>query len=92
MEMHLGDVLGILGAVGYLTAYAALQIRREFAKSVFYSISNFLSALLVAISLLYDFNLAAMIIQMTWMVISGFGIYRCLKYMSSERPEEPGKA
>lgn len=79
-EIMLCDFIGLMGSVGYLSTYAALQFRREFAKSITYSLANFLSALLVSISLVYDFNLASMAIQISWMVISSYGVFRCLKY------------
>lgn len=74
------DVIGVLGACGYLLSYAILQLKREFAESIIYSLANFMAAFLVSISLIYDFNLASMIIQIFWMIISGYGVYKCLKY------------
>lgn len=81
----LTDFVGILGAIGYLASYAILQFKREFAHSVYYSLANFCSASLVAFSLLFAFNIASMIIQVAWIIISSYGIYVCLKNTSSNK-------
>lgn len=80
MALEFSSIIGLIGAIGYVIPYAILQIRREFAKTISYSLVNFISGGMVVYSLTYDYNLAAMISNVFWMGLSLFGIYRCLKY------------
>lgn len=79
-NISLLDLLGLAGVLGYLSSYAMVQLKTEFADKLIYSALNFFSALLVMISLMENFNLSSMLIQLSWISISSFGIYRCLHY------------
>ncbi|MBI1272918.1 MAG: cyclic nucleotide-binding protein [Alphaproteobacteria bacterium] len=70
------DCVGLAGVVGYLVAHAGLQVRDGFAGSAAYAFLNVGSAILVIISLLNNFNLAAMIGQAAWMMLSIYGYCR----------------
>jgi hypothetical protein len=71
------QIIGLFGAGLYLTSYALLQYRRNFARSVTYSLMNLAAAACMIISLSGDWNLAAYIIQLAWLVISAYGLYKC---------------
>lgn len=77
--MAIHDVIGFTGAGFYILSYAMLQWRRNFARHFMYSFMNFSAAGLVALSLTYTWNSAALFIQGTWIVISLYGMYRCVK-------------
>lgn len=72
------DVLGLLGVAAVLGAYAGLMARRLRGDRAMFPLINLIGAAAIATSLLYDqgLNLAALIIQVVWMAISGYGIYR----------------
>lgn len=75
------DMCGVTGVAVSTTCYACVQWRRDFAKSIHYSLLNLVATVLFAISILQDWNLAAFINNTLWGVISLYGVYRCLKYM-----------
>lgn len=86
-QLDFANIVGVIGAIGYLASYGILQFKREFAKSFAYSFMNFTAASFVAVSLISSFNLSAMIIQVAWILISAYGMYRCLKYKVEDNPE-----
>ncbi len=78
------DALGILGVVIQLSAYARVQWRRDFAKTMLFSFCNALGTFLLVISLYYKWNLASFIGNMVWFLLSVYGMWRCAKYNRRE--------
>ncbi|MCH8221607.1 MAG: hypothetical protein IIA76_09785 [Proteobacteria bacterium] len=76
------DLLGIIGVVLILATYMLLQLEKLSATSFLYSATNGLGASLILVSLIYEFNLSAFIIEAFWLLISAFGIVR---YFSRNR-------
>jgi len=74
------DVIGCLGAIIVLVAYGLLQTGKLKSRGALYSFLNFLSAVLIIISLFYSWNLAAFIMEVAWMVISAFGMIKYIFY------------
>ncbi len=72
------DVLGMAGTVMILGTYAALQAGKLDSGRVPYSALNGLGALLVLISLWFEFNLAAFVLELAWCVISAYGVFRAV--------------
>jgi hypothetical protein len=74
------DVLGLLGVLAVLGAYAGLMARRLRGERVLFPLINLIGAAAITASLLYDqgLNVPALIIQIAWMAISGYGIYRSM--------------
>ena len=82
------DLLGIIGVVLILISYMLLQLEKLPATSFLYSATNGVGALLILVSLMYDFNLPAFIIEAFWLLISIYGIVRffsCNKSNSATR-------
>lgn len=79
MAITLYDTLGIIGVVIILMAYLALQIEKLSAQDWRYSAMNGLGALLILISLYFSFNLASFIIEIAWLTISLFGLFRAFQ-------------
>ena len=73
------DILGIIGVVFILAAYLALQIEKLSPKSLTYSALNGLGAALILVSLYFDFNLSAALIESAWLLISLFGLFKALR-------------
>ena len=73
------DILGIIGVVIILFAYLALQIERLSAQDWRYSALNGVGALLILISLIHSFNLPSFIIEIAWLAISLFGLFRAFQ-------------
>jgi len=76
------DLLGIIGVVLIVATYMLLQLEKLSATSFLYSAANGFGASLILVSLIYDFNLSAFIIEAFWLLISIFGIMR---YFSRNR-------
>ena len=67
---------GFLGVAFYLISYTLLQLGLIRGSGYSYALMNLCAATLVLVSLSAQFNLSAAIIQIMWIVISGFGILR----------------
>jgi len=83
LEHH--QLAGLLGVAISLYAYAHVQWRRDFVKTIRYSLLNFSKASLLIYSLAYQWQLASFVGNAIWCVISIYGIYRCLKYKRREK-------
>ena len=75
-------MLGNIGVVLILATYLLLQLEKLSATSLLYSATNGLGALLILVSLIYQFNLSAFIIEAFWLLISIYGLVR---YFSRNR-------
>jgi hypothetical protein len=84
------DAIGMTGVFFYITAYAALQAGFLKGGGYTYTIMNLIAASLVLVSLTNNFNLSSAIIQITWIVISVFGLtrYFILHHSTRLTPEE----
>lgn len=72
------DLMGNLGVVAILGTYLAVQIGRLSATGVPYCLVNAVGAGLVVLSLTYDFNLSAFLVESAWATISLLGLGRAL--------------
>lgn len=70
------DVVGNLGVLTILGTYLALQIERLDAKSLAYSALNAIGAGSITISLLFNFNLSAFLVEAAWTMVSLYGLAR----------------
>ncbi|MEC8556574.1 MAG: hypothetical protein VXZ82_16310 [Planctomycetota bacterium] len=71
---YLHNLIGGLGFVLLLGTYLLLQLNRIEAQSLLYSLLNALGAALLLVSLAFDFNLSAVLVESSWLVISLIGI------------------
>lgn len=85
MELSLTDLVGILGVFVIIIAYMLLQLEKMDAKDLSFSVLNTLGALLIIISLLYDWNLASFLMESIWMLISLYGILKYYKLKKREK-------
>ncbi len=79
------DALGNLGVALIVGSYLALQLGRIKSEDVRYSLANAVGASLILISLYFEFNLSAFVIELFWVLISGVGIYRAWRASSPAR-------
>ena len=75
MDYHWYDLVGNIGVAFILITYLALQLDKIDAKGLTYSVLNGVGAFLILISLLFAFNLSAVIIEGAWLLISMFGVF-----------------
>lgn len=73
------DILGILGVLIILVYYFLLQVGKCTANNRSFSIGNFIGSILMLVSLWYNWNLASVVIEVAWCLISTYGIIRYFK-------------
>ncbi len=76
MTMEWYDYVGTGGVIMILLAYFLLQTERLASTALSYSVLNLLGTSFITVSLLFDFNLSAFIIEVCWVAISIYGIMR----------------
>lgn len=77
--MTIYDIIGLTGVAIILMTYFLLQLGKLKIEYIRYSVLNALGAFFILLSLIFDWNLASVIIEVSWMLISIFGIYKSLK-------------
>ena len=70
------DFIGLIGVGLILVTYGALTFERIDPKHWSYSAGNGLGAVLILVSLFYSFNLASFVIEIAWLAISLFGLWK----------------
>jgi len=68
------DFIGLTGVALLIVTYALLQLDRIDPKGFWYSFNNLLVAILVTVSLVYTPNLASIVIEVFWFLISLYGV------------------
>jgi multidrug transporter EmrE-like cation transporter len=79
MNHVLIDVIGIIGVAIIVVAYLMLQLEKLKSTDLAYSVTNALGASLIVASLIVDFNLSALLMEVFWVLISFIGIGRHLR-------------
>ena len=82
--LEIYDIIGVVGFFLYVMNYSLLTLQKLRSEQVTYFIVNWFAAGLVLIGLMQSFNLASVLIQVFWLLISSVGIYIRLR-----RPPHP---
>ena len=69
-------------------SYLMLQLDRIASESISYSLLNAVGAGLILYSLVFDFNLAAVIIEVFWVMISMIGVWKYLRGRHTTMPTQ----
>ena len=77
--MTLPDLIGLTGVALLIVTYALLQLDKIDPKGFWYSFNNLLVAILVTVSLIYTPNLASIVIEVFWFLISLYGVVMFFK-------------
>ncbi len=81
-EWH--DLLGNVGVLLILLSYLLVQLDKIDTQAFRYSFMNGIGAGLLCISLYIDFNLSGLLMELSWLLISIYGLYRCMRKSSSD--------
>ena len=73
------DWIGLTGTLMVLLAFFLLQAGRLSGNGIAYQLLNLLGAACVLVSLLGAFNPAVFLMELTWVLISAYGIMRTLR-------------
>ena len=76
MNYGLIDFVGNVGVVIIVVAYLLLQLDKIRSSDLAYSVLNAVGASLIVASLIVDFNLSALLMEVFWVLISFIGIGR----------------
>ena len=77
MELH--DFLGAIGVVFIVVMYVMLQLERIDPNRPAFSIFNAIGAALILVSLYFEFNLSAALMEGVWLLVSLYGLWRALR-------------
>jgi hypothetical protein len=92
MHVHWYDVLGLVGVALIAGAYLAIQAGWILSTRLLYSVWNGAGALFVLVSLVFDFNLPAFVVEVFWLAISVLGAWRWWSTARGSRVNVAGKA
>ena len=70
------NILGTLGVAIIVITYVLLQTEKLRSDSLYYSSLNAFGAVLILISLYFEFNFPSFIVEFFWLLISLFGIVK----------------
>ncbi len=70
------DIVGMTGTILLILAYFLLQNGRVSSRSATYLYMNFAAASFLLFSLCFTFNLASFVIEIFWIGISIYGIWK----------------
>lgn len=70
------DVIGMSGTFLVVGAFFLLQLEKLPASGLGYNLMNLSGAILLLVSLCYNFNLASFVIEIFWIAASFIGIYK----------------
>jgi hypothetical protein len=74
----LPDLLGLLGAALFVIAFAGMQSEKLDPHRPPALLMNLGGAILILISLVYDFNLASFVLEAVWGLIALYGLTKYL--------------
>ena len=83
MNYGLVDLLGLIGVVLIVVTYLLLQLEKLKSNDLAYSLFNAIGASLIVLSLLINFNLSALLMEVFWVLISLLGIFRYFRLKAS---------
>ena len=72
------DILGTIGVSFIIVMYAMLQLGKISAERPAFSAFNALGAVFILVSLTYEFNLSAAMMEGVWLVVSLYGLWKAL--------------
>ncbi|MCQ8885912.1 hypothetical protein NQT63_09500 [Pseudoalteromonas agarivorans] len=73
------DIVGMAGTFLVVGAFFLLQLNKASPMGLLYNIMNLTGAILLLISLCYNFNLASFVIEIFWIAASLIGLYKYAK-------------
>ena len=73
------DIIGMSGTILVVGAFFLLQLEKLSPTSLGYNLMNLSGAILLLISLYFNFNLASVVIEFFWIAASLIGLYKYAK-------------
>jgi paired small multidrug resistance pump len=79
------ELVGLAGVALVLVSYFGLQAGKLRGDGLVFQLANILGAGGIAVSLVYDFNLSAMVIELCWIAISIYGLVRGVRVRAAAK-------
>jgi hypothetical protein len=79
IEVEPYDIVGFVGAAIFVAVYFANQQRWLSSEDWRYPLANLIGAVLILVSLLYEWNLPSVVIEVFWAVISLYSMAKSLR-------------
>jgi hypothetical protein len=79
IALHWYDIVGLGGTLAILAAYFLLQTRRLSGTGLAYQLLNLFGAAGILVSLIGKFNPSVFLLELAWVLVSGYGILRSLR-------------
>ncbi|MEZ5503550.1 MAG: hypothetical protein R3E50_13165 [Halioglobus sp.] len=76
MDSWIVDAIGMLGTLLVVLAFYLLQLERTDPRGLGYNMINLVGALLLLVSLCFNFNLASFVIELFWIAASLIGLWK----------------
>ena len=73
------DIIGMTGTFLVVGAFFLLQLNKASPTGLVYNMMNLTGAILLLISLCYNFNLASFVIELFWIAASLIGLFKYFK-------------
>ena len=74
IQIEWPTIVGIIGTLLVLLAFFLLQARKLHGNGPVYQLLNAIGAAAIIVSLVYQFNLASMLLEIAWLLISLYGL------------------
>ena len=74
--MLISNIIGVIGAILVVVAYALLQFEKTNPRTYTYNLINLSGGVLLFASLVINFNLGSFIIEIVWITVSLYGLYK----------------
>ena len=78
-------VVGLIGTLLVLLAFFLLQAQRLHGNGPAYQLLNAVGAAAIIVSLFHAFNLASMLLEIAWLLISVYGMIRSFRTRGARR-------
>ena len=78
LNFLLPDIIGLAGVACIVLAFALLQVGKFKLEALPYSLINLIGAVLIFISLMFNWNLSSVVMECIWMSFSAYGVIKNL--------------
>lgn len=73
------NIIGIVGVAMVLWAYCLIQLNQIDQNAVSFSLINLIGSFFILISLYFHPNLASVVIELAWFLISSIGLVKAIR-------------
>jgi predicted membrane protein len=85
LQIQWPTIVGIIGTLIVLLAFFLLQARKLHGNGAVYQLLNAIGAAAIIVSLCYQFNLASMLLEIVWLLISLYGLAVGIRHRRESR-------